>query len=299
MSENIINAFTVDVEDYYHVEAFSRHIDRSEWSSYASHVAANTDVILELLAEQDVKGTFFILGCVAERHPEIVRSIAAQKHEIACHGYSHKLIYKQTQDEFRNETVKAKAILEDIAQTPVNGYRAATYSITKQSLWALDILLDAGFIYDSSIFPIRHDRYGIHDINPLPHKLPTPRGRTIAEFPISILKTPMFNLPIAGGGYFRLFPYSFSKWAFNRLNQHQQQFVFYIHPWEIDFQHPEIEGIGISTKFRHYNNIRKTKPRLQMLLRDFKFGTLLSILRCKRLVPVFEQEEKSEENVGS
>ena len=280
----ITNAFTVDVEDYYQVEAFSQHIQRSHWDDYASHVEKNTDEILLLLDNKNTKGTFFTLGCVAEKHPSIVRKIVDQGHEIASHGYSHKLIYKQSQEEFRNETIKSKAILEDIAQIEVRGYRAATYSITRKSLWALDILVDAGFIYDSSIFPIRHDRYGIPDINPIPHEIETPGGQSIVEFPISILKTRLANVPIGGGGYFRLFPYVFTRWALNRVNNRSNEFVFYIHPWEIDESQPVIKSAGFATKFRHYNNIGKCKLRLEQLLTDFKFDTLASVLESKKLI---------------
>jgi len=280
----ITNAFTVDVEDYYQVEAFSRHIQRSKWDSLTSHVEKNTNDILELLDERKIKATFFTLGCVAEKNPSIVRNIVDQGHEIASHGYSHKLIYKQSREEFKNETIKSKAILEDIAQTEVRGYRAATYSITRKSLWALDILVDAGFIYDSSIFPIRHDRYGIPDINPFPHKMETPGRQSIVEFPITILKTKLINLPIAGGGYFRLFPYSFSRWALEKVNQQKNEFVFYIHPWEIDEYQPVIKEAGFTTKFRHYNNIGKCKQRLKQLLVDFKFDTLSSVLKNKQLI---------------
>ena len=280
----ITNAFTVDVEDYYQVEAFSQHIQRSDWNDYPSHVERNTDEILLLLDNKSVKGTFFTLGCVAEKHPSIVRKIVEQGHEIASHGYSHKLIYKQSHEEFKQETIKSKAILEDNAQTEVRGYRAATYSITRESLWALDILVDAGFIYDSSIFPIRHDRYGIPDINPLPHILTTPRGQTIVEFPISTLKTKLLNVPIAGGGYFRLFPYAFTKWALGKVNQQNSEFVFYIHPWEIDKSQPVIKGAGFTTRFRHYNNIGKCKQRLEKLLVDFNFNTINVVLNSKQLI---------------
>ncbi len=281
---SITNAFTVDVEDYYQVEAFSQHIQRSHWDDYASHVEKNTDEILLLLDNKNTKGTFFTLGCVAEKHPSIVRKIVDQGHEIASHGYSHKLIYNQSQKEFRDETIKSKAILEDIAQVEVKGYRAATYSITRKSLWALDILVDAGFIYDSSIFPIRHDRYGIPDVNPLPHKLKTPGGQSIIEFPITTLKTKLINLPIAGGGYFRLFPYSFSRWALGKVNQQKNEFVFYIHPWEIDENQPVINKAGLVTKFRHYNNIKNCKQKLDKLLADFKFDTLGGVLENKQLI---------------
>jgi len=280
----ITNAFTVDVEDYYQVEAFSGHIQRNRWDDYASHVERNTDELLLIMDNKKVKGTFFTLGCVAEKHPSIVRKIVDQGHEIASHGYSHKLIYKQSHEEFKKETVKSKAILEDIAQTEVKGYRAATYSITRNSLWALDILVDAGFVYDSSIFPIRHDRYGIPDINPLPHRLKTPGGQSIIEFPITTLKTKLINLPVAGGGYFRLFPYSFSRWALGKVNQQKNEFVFYIHPWEIDQFQPVIKGINLITRFRHYNNINICKQRLERLLVDFKFGTLAAVLESKQLI---------------
>ncbi len=280
----IVNAFTVDVEDYYQVEAFSQHIQRSHWDDYASHVEKNTDEILLLLDNKNTKGTFFTLGCVAEKHPSIVRKIVDQGHEIASHGYSHKLIYKQSQEEFKQETVKSKAILEDIAQIEVRGYRAATYSITRKSLWALDILVEAGFIYDSSIFPIRHDRYGIADINPLPHELKTLGGQSIVEFPITILKTKLINFPIAGGGYFRLFPYTFTRWALGKVNQQKNEFVFYIHPWEIDDSQPVIMKAGLVTKFRHYNNIKTCKQKLEKLLTDFKFDTLGTILERKQLI---------------
>ncbi len=281
---SITNAFTVDVEDYYQVEAFSRHIQRSQWNDYPSHVEKNTDEILLLLDSKNIKGTFFTLGCVAEKHPAIVRKIVDQGHEIASHGYSHKLIYKQSHDEFRDETIKSKAILEDIAQIEVRGYRAATYSITRKSLWALDILVDAGFIYDSSIFPIRHDRYGIPDINPLPHKMITPGGQSIVEFPISILKTKLINFPIAGGGYFRLFPYGLTRWGLGKINQQKNEFLFYIHPWEIDETQPVIKEAGLVTKFRHYNNIKNCRKKLENLVTDFKFDTLGAILESKQLI---------------
>jgi len=278
------NAFTVDVEDYYQVEAFSGHILRSEWGNFTSHVEKNTDEILELLSERKIKATFFTLGCVAEENPSIVRKIVDQGHEIASHGYSHTLIYNQSPDEFKQETIKSKAILEDIAQAEVKGYRAATYSITRKSFWALDILAEAGFVYDSSIFPIRHDRYGIPDINPLPHEIKTPDGNTIVEFPISTLKTGIFNIPIAGGGYFRLFPYVFSKWALRRVNKQGNEFVFYIHPWEIDKTQPVIKEAGAMTRFRHYNNIDNCKQRLEKLLLDFNFDTLGAILQRKGFI---------------
>ena len=276
--------FTVDVEDWFQTEAAQKTYPPFTWYKQSSRIEHNIGKILELLAKQNVKGTFFTLGCVAEKHPSIVRKIVDQGHEIASHGYSHKLIYKQSQKEFKQETVKSKAILEDIAQTEVRGYRAATYSITRKSLWALDILVDAGFIYDSSIFPIRHDRYGIPDINPFPHEIKTPGGQSIVEFPISILKTRLANVPVGGGGYFRLFPYVFTRWALNRVNNRSNEFVFYIHPWEIDESQPVINKAGFVTKFRHYNNIKNCKQKLDKLLTDFKFDTLGGVLESKQLI---------------
>ncbi len=283
-NDPITNAFTVDVEDYYQVEAFKRYINRGQWDDFASHVEANTDRILGLLDEKSVKATFFVLGCVAEKHPLIVKKIVGCGHEIASHGYSHDLIYQQTPELFREETLRSKSILEDQAQTRVTGYRAATYSITRQSLWALDILVEAGFTYDSSIFPIHHDRYGIPDINPLPHLLKTPGGQEIIEFPITTLSTRLVNLPIAGGGYFRLFPYRFSSWALRQLNQADTEFVFYVHPWEIDTGQPVIDEAGFMTRFRHYNGIDKCHRKLQKLLGDFQFSTVAAVLENKALL---------------
>lgn len=283
-SARITNAMTVDVEDYYQVEAFTKYIDRSQWGEFASHVDKNTNLILEMLGEKNIKATFFTLGCVAERSPALVRKIVDSGHEIASHGYSHEAIYKQTPEKFRQETVRSKAILEDISQAPVRGYRAATYSITNKSLWALDILVEAGFVYDSSIFPIHHDRYGIADIDPLPHKLTTPQGKSLVEFPISTLDTGLINLPVAGGGYFRLFPYRFTKWALGKVNDRGNEFVFYIHPWELDQTQPVIEEADPITRFRHYNNIKRCKLRFDNLLSDFQFDTLWSVLEQKGLV---------------
>jgi len=272
------NAFTVDVEDYFQVEAFSQVIDRATWDKFSCRVEKNTDSILELLDEADVKGTFFVLGWIARRYPNLIRRISDMGHEIASHGMSHQLIYKQDYNVFKQETTESKLLLEDISQQPVNGYRAATYSITNKSLWALDILCELGFKYDSSIFPILHDRYGIRDIRPEPHVLTTEKNNKIVEFPISVYKNRLFNLPISGGGYFRLYPYLFTKYMLKKLNNDKKEFIFYIHPWEIDNEQPRIRGIKRSTKFRHYNNIGRCRNRLEKLLRDFKFTTVSEVL---------------------
>jgi polysaccharide deacetylase family protein (PEP-CTERM system associated) len=215
---------------------------------------------------------------VAERQPGLVKAIHDRGHEIACHGYSHQLIYNQTPGVFREETVKAKTILEDIIQRPVLGYRAASYSITQQSLWALDILAEAGFTYDSSIFPVRHDRYGIPDAEDKPHILTTPAGHQLVEFPISTRDYLGYRLPVGGGGYFRIYPYPFSRMALKGINKKlAQPFIFYLHPWEVDPGQPKIKTNWLS-RFRHYNNLHKCEGRLKQLLDDFRFSTVKDVL---------------------
>lgn len=278
------NVFSVDVEDYFQVEAFSRVIDKATWENYAPRVEANTRKILELLAQRDVRGTFFVLGWVAQRFPALVREISAFGHEVASHGMSHQLIYRQTPEVFRRETHDSKRLLEDIAQRPVVGYRAATYSITAKSLWALDVLAEEGFEYDSSIFPMRHDRYGIPDANPIPHRLATPGGLPLVEFPISVLRYGPVNIPVAGGGYFRLFPYWFTRWALARLNSEKRDFVFYIHPWEVDPLQPRVTSASRLSKFRHYINLDQCAARLDRLVKDFSFTTMHESLREQGLI---------------
>lgn len=268
------NVFSVDVEDYFQVEAFSSIVRHEEWERFPSRVEANTERILELMARKNVRGTFFVLGWVARRYPSLVRTIAAQGHEIASHGMSHRLIYLQTPEVFLRETLESKALLEDQCQRAVVGYRAATYSITRKSLWALDVLCDAGFLYDSSIFPVWHDKYGIPDAPRLPHRLQTPLGKAIVEFPITVLERGKLRVPIAGGGYFRLFPYAFTRWALGTVNRGGQDFVFYIHPWEIDPEQPRMKGAPLLSRFRHYLNLRHCEKRLDRLLGDFSFDTM-------------------------
>jgi polysaccharide deacetylase family protein (PEP-CTERM system associated) len=278
------NAFTVDVEDYFQVEAFSRAIDRASWDTYELRVERNTMMLLDLLDEHRVLGTFFVLGWVAQKQPALVREIADRGHEIASHGMSHRLIYSQTPEVFRDETRHSKQLLEDICQRPVVGYRAATYSITNRSLWALDILCEEGFSYDSSIFPMRHDRYGIPDAEPYPHLLTTPAGYRLVEFPISVSRFGRLKLPVAGGGYFRLFPYGLTRWGLRRINEAGHEFVFYLHPWEIDPDQPRIGNAGVTSRFRHYINLERTYSRLSMLLRDFSFTTMRNVLQSKGLL---------------
>jgi polysaccharide deacetylase family protein (PEP-CTERM system associated) len=270
----IRNAMTVDVEDYYHVAAFSDVVREADWSNFESRVERNTNVVLSLFAERNVKATFFVLGWVAERHPQIVRQIHAQGHEIACHGYSHRLVFRQSPQEFKSETLKSKQIIEDAAGVAVLGYRASTYSIVSSCLWALDVLVEAGFKYDSSIFPVRHDVYGIPGSQTVPHKLRTPQGAELVEFPLTAADLVGAKLPVAGGGYFRLFPYALSHWGLSQMNNRARApFVFYLHPWEVDPGQPRIAG-RLSSRLRHYNNLSKCVPRLKRLLGDFRFGTM-------------------------
>lgn len=278
------NAFTIDVEDYYQVEAFAGVVNKRTWGEYESRVVENTHRLLDLLDTYSVKGTFFILGYVAQHERALVHEIADRGHEIASHGMSHTLVYTQTPEVFRDETRRSKALLEDICQRPVIGYRAATYSITSKSLWALDILHEEGFQYDSSIFPMRHDRYGIPDAQPYPNRLRTPAGYTLVEFPISIFRSGAVKLPVAGGGYFRLFPYPVTRWGLTRINRSGHEFVFYLHPWEVDPEQPRIQNAGAMSRFRHYLNLSRTRPRLERLLSDFSFTTMEDVLRTQALL---------------
>ena len=275
----IRNALTVDVEDYFQVSAFAKSIDRRDWDKHPLRVENNTRRLLDLFDEHQVKATFFVLGWVADRSKDLVKEIAARGHEVASHGYSHQLVYNQTPDVFREETLRSKQLLEDIVQMPVRGYRAASYSITERSLWALDILAEAGFEYDSSIFPVRHDRYGIPGAPDSPHRLETPKGHSLVEFPLSTAKLLKYRLPIAGGGYFRLYPYALSRAGLQQINRRQQPFIFYLHPWEIDPEQPRIAASGFS-RFRHYNNLDKCESRLRRLMADFQFGTAWDVLNA-------------------
>lgn len=273
--QSITHAMTVDVEDYYHVAAFNKAINPADWHKWPSRVEANTHTLLQLFDDSQIKITFFILGWVAERYPELVKTIRAQGHEIASHGYSHQLIYKQDQQVFREETAKSKHILEDLAQLPVVGYRAASYSITRKSLWALDILADLGFTWDSSIFPTRHDNYGIPGSPEEPYKIITNSGAVLTEFPLTTAKVFGQSVPAAGGGYFRQYPYALSRWLFERasLEQTKPQ-IFYLHPWEIDPDQPRVPNASWFSNFRHYTNLKRCLPRLERMIGDFQFGTI-------------------------
>lgn len=272
-----LNAMTVDVEDYFHVSVFERTVARATWESLESRVVTNTERLLDLFDEHAVRGTFFVLGWVAERHPSLVRSIAGRGHELASHGYAHRLVYDQTPDIFRDDVRKAKGIIEDASGRRVNGYRAPSFSVTKQSLWALDVLLDEGYRYDASIFPVRHDRYGIPDAHRWPHAM-TRAGGSLFEVPGSTVRLGGHNLPVAGGGYFRILPYAWTRWGIGHLNRVEgQPAVFYLHPWEIDPRQPRLPASTLG-RFRHYRNLHRTEARLRSLMQDFSFGPLETVL---------------------
>ena len=256
--EPIVNAMSIDVEDYFHVSVFDGLVPRSQWDSMESRVKANTLRLLEIFDEFKVRSTFFVLGWVGRRHPDLVSTIARAGHEVASHGYAHRLIYDQTPAAFREDVRRAKGLLEEAAGRVVCGYRAPSYSITPRSLWALDILAEEGYTYDSSIFPIRHDRYGIPVSGRRPYRIV--RGtRSLIEVPGSTTKIGPVNLPVAGGGYFRLLPYWWTRWGISRVNRLEHRpAVFYLHPWEIDPGQPRLPA-GRLGRFRHYRNIEHSE----------------------------------------
>ena len=275
-ASKMLNIFTVDVEDYFQVSAFEKHVDRDCWDQWESRVAANTHRILELLDRHGVRATFFVLGWIAERYPELVREIHACGHEIGSHGYWHRLIYGQTPADFRSDLRRSRDVLQDAIGCRVTAHRAASFSITRQSLWALEILVEEGFKADSSVFPVRHDRYGIPDAKPGPHRLSTPAG-PIWEFPPSVARFAGMNLPVGGGGYFRLLPLPWTAYWLRRINRVQRPLMFYVHPWEFDPGQPRIRASRLS-RFRHYVNISKNQRKLDGLLRRFRFGRLCDVI---------------------
>jgi hypothetical protein len=368
----MLNILTIDLEDYFQVHAFSDVIRFEDWDKFECRIERNTDRLLEILnaathnsklniqnsnsghlvthspnnlLTQSVKATFFVLGWIAERYPNLVRRIQKEGHEIACHGYAHRLVYTQSRNEFRQDIKKAKSILEEITGSEVMGYRAPSYSITNKSQWAFEVLAEEGFKYDSSIFPIRHDFYGIPDaprfpfvislnennnyefsmlnvelnttqnsdfkpqssvleVNSLTHSLINSipnnstlntqkskledsnslthslnNSRALIEFPLSTVKLFGQNFPISGGGYFRLFPYSLIKYGLKSINETEDKpFIFYIHPWELDFEQPKIREVSLRSRFRHYVNLNKTESRVRRLLKDFQFSTIRHLL---------------------
>jgi polysaccharide deacetylase family protein (PEP-CTERM system associated) len=274
----LMNAFTVDVEDYYHVSAFERYIDRNHWERYDSRVADNTLRILDLLDRHHTKATFFVLGWIAHRWPRLVREIHRRGHEIGSHSFWHRLIYHQSPEQFRCDLRQSRDALEDAIGAPVRAYRAPSFSITRQSLWALQILVEEGFVMDSSVFPIRHDRYGIAGARPEIHRLDTPAG-PLLEFPMSVVRLAWMNVPVGGGGYFRLYPIGWTLRLLSRINRALgRSFVFYIHPWELDPGQPRHRVGSWLARGRHYVNLASTENKLDILLKTFHFGRLSDFL---------------------
>jgi polysaccharide deacetylase family protein (PEP-CTERM system associated) len=269
----IVNALTVDVEDYFQVQALHSHFPRQVWERQSPRVERNTDRVLSLLAGAGVKGTFFTLGWIAERHPSLVRRIVENGHEVASHGCEHVRADWQDRTAFRADVRRSKKILEDTAGLPVRGYRAATFSIGKNNLWSFEVLAEEGYSYSSSIYPIRHDLYGMPDAPRFPfHPLPNAQ---FLEVPISTVKLANWNLPCGGGGYFRLLPYAYSKWSINWLNRHDRQAsVLYFHPWEIDPDQPQPPNLSLKSRVRHYTNLRRMESRLSRLLHDFRWDRM-------------------------
>ncbi len=269
------HALSIDLEEFFQIHALSDVIKEESWHTFPSSVEGNTEKILELLELHGITATFFCLGWIAQRHPALIRRIHDKGHEIGCHGFSHQVIYHQDRQSFYEDVSKAKKVLEEIIGSPVIGYRAPTYSITKKTIWAIDILQELGFRYDSSIFPIYHDNYGIPDAPRLPHLI---EGTGMVEFPISTLTVGKFNMPISGGGYFRLFPYLITKAALKAMEERNEPFVFYIHPWEFNPETPRIEGMSLFSRFRTYVGISRTHKRFSTLIKDFSFTTVARVL---------------------
>lgn len=273
MSGSICNSFTVDVEDYFHVSSFARHVSMNDWDHLESRVVGNTHRILELLDRYQVRATFFVLGWVAKRHPGLVKTIQKSGHDIGSHSYRHELVYKMTPEDFREDLRLSCDVLSEITGEPVKSFRAPSFSITERSLWALDVLIEEGIEVDSSIFPIRHDVYGIPGAEILAHRIQRDSG-SIWEIPGTVCDFLGLKLPVGGGGYFRILP---ASWTFSRLEELNQRwqrpFNFYIHPWEVDPLQPRI-ATSWKSNLRHYTNLRKTEPRLRQLLERFKFGAL-------------------------
>lgn len=269
----IVNAFSVDVEDYFQVEAFKSVIARTDWDRQPSRVVGNTERMLELLDAADVRATFFVLGWVAERFADMISRIAARGHEVASHGYSHELVHAQTASEFRQDIRRAKKLLEDIAGKKVRGFRAPTFSIGSRNWWAYEVLAEEGYEYSSSIYPISHDLYGMENAPRSPFK--PLNGDGFLEIPVTTVRLLNKNRPCAGGGYFRLLPYGVSRWCMRRVNVVDgMPCIFYCHPWEIDVDQPRIAQAPLKSKFRHYVNIREMAPRIARLLHDFSWGRI-------------------------
>ena len=279
----MMHAISFDIEEHFQVAAFDCAARRRHWNTQESRVERNTDVILDILDKRGVKATMFVLGWVAERHKALVKRIVDTGHELASHGYAHELITAQTPHIFREDVRRAKKVLEDIGGKAVLGYRAPTFSIIKGTEWALPVLVEEGYRYDSSIFPTVHDSYGMSGANPAIHTLETDSG-PIIEVPPSVCDLAGLKIPVAGGGYFRLFPYSFMKKLLRRVEAQGQPLIMYLHPWELDPDQPRMRG-SLLSRFRHYLNLEKVHGRLTQLMQDFSFGPIQALLPHEQATP--------------
>jgi polysaccharide deacetylase family protein (PEP-CTERM system associated) len=290
----ILNALTIDVEDYFHVSAFEEHIDRRDWHRWLCRVVPNTHRLLELLRRYQLRATFFVLGWVARHYPQLVRDIHAEGQEIGSHGFWHRLIYQQSPDEFRSDLRQSREVLQQIIGEPVVAYRAPSFSITARSSWAWQVLAEEGFCFDSSVFPIYHDRYGIPNADPAVHQVHTPSG-SLWEFPLPVVRFLRWNVPVGGGGYFRLYPLPLTRLLLSRLNHRfGRPFVCYVHPWEIDPQQPRLRCGSRVSRWRHYVNLGRTEAKLDALCRQFRFGTLSEAINAWR-----QQNQSSEPRSAS
>jgi len=273
-AENLCNAFTVDVEDYFQVSAFEQDVDRKRWPDFESRVEANTLRIADMLDSAGIRATFFVLGWVGDRYPKLIRELHRRGHEIGSHSYWHRLTYSQKPAEFREDLKRSRDVLQDNIGVAVTSYRAPSFSITERSLWALEVLVEEGFRIDSSIFPVYHDRYGIAGARPDIHILETPSG-PLTEFPPSVARLALLNLPVSGGGYFRLYPFAITRFFLSRINRRQRHpFMFYIHPWEVDPEQPRLSVSSRMARMRHYVNLATTQKKLSALLGQFLFGRM-------------------------
>lgn len=285
----LTDGLSVDVEDYFHVEAFVDQIGRDQWETFPSRVHNNCERILNLFERHGWRATFFVLGWVAERNPGLVREIAQAGHELACHSYAHRRVFSLRPEEFRDDLRRARGVIEDAAGVQIVGYRAPTFSIVRRSVWALEILAEEGFLYDSSIFPIRHDLYGFPDFPRFLQRIALPSNRAIFEVPMSTVRMAGLNWPLGGGGYLRLLPMSYTSWAIRRLHrQDKQPFILYVHPWELDTDQPRLNG-GWKSNLRHYTGLAGMEARLEVLLGRSQFEPLKNLVnRLRNSAPTLQ-----------
>jgi len=289
----LVNALTFDIEDYFQVSGFESVISRSQWDQFPSRVVPFTERILEILAECNIQATFFVLGWVARRVPKLIRMIHGSGHEIGSHSMEHRLVYDLSPDDFRKDLRESLKLLEDITGAAVRSFRAPSFSITKQSLWALEVLAEEGITCDTSIYPIVHDRYGIPHARMEPHRIQTESG-TLWEFPGTALSWMGVRIPLGGGGYLRLYPLRLTRWLFRQVIRQGRPIMMYVHPWELDPDQPRVRGISAISRFRHYVNLSSTEKKLRGLLQAFSWGHLGEALatwqsrsaNCDDIVPV-------------